>query len=97
MDNNQNKQQAEQMFSKSEPFFSATNNASTEAASFAQMDTKNLGISEDQMHHEALAYKKCTLYSEYFQDQTLKNLANCAAQHHRQHFDALQSYLNCHK
>lgn len=62
-----------------------------------QIDSKNLSIIEDQLQHEALAYKKCSVYSGYFQDQALKSIANTAAQHHKQHFDALQNYLNSHR
>lgn len=57
---------------------------------------KNLGIIQDQMHHEALAYKKCRVCSEWLSDQTLKDIANRAAQHHKQHFDSLDNYLRSH-
>ena len=60
------------------------------------IDTKNLGIIQDQMHHEALAYKKCCICSEWFTDQTLKDIANRTAQHHREHFNALDNYLKSH-
>ena len=60
------------------------------------IDTKNLGIIQDQMHHEALAYKKCCICSEWFTDQTLKDIANRAAQHDREHFNALDNYLKSH-
>ena len=60
------------------------------------IDTKNLGIIQDQMLHEALAYKKCCICSEWFTDQTLKDIANRAAQHHREHFNALDNYLKSH-
>ena len=30
----------------------------------SMMDTKNLGIIQDQMYHEALAYKKSRIYAE---------------------------------
>ena len=46
----------------------------------SMMDTKNLGIIQDQMYHEAL-----------------KDMANRFAQHHKQHFDALQNYLDSHQ
>ena len=61
-----------------------------------QIETKNLGIVQDQMYHEALAYKKCCVYSEWFTDQNLKDMVNRAAQHHRDHFNALNNYLNSH-
>ena len=57
------------------------------------IDNKDLSVVEDEMYSEALAYKKYSVYSTYFGDQSLKNMANAAAQHHKQHFDALQSYL----
>lgn len=66
-------------------------------AQMPDIDTKNLGIIQDQMHHEALAYKKASVYASYFTDPTLTNIARQSAQHHKQHFDALQSYLNSHK
>lgn len=63
----------------------------------SMMDTKNLGIIQDQMHHEALAYKKSRIYSEILSEQPLKDMANRFAQHHKQHFDALQNYLDSHQ
>lgn len=74
----------------------ATFNWDTEAGA-PQIDTKNLGITQDQMHHEALAYKKCCMFTEWFTEQPLKDLSNRAAQHHKQHFDALMNYLNSHQ
>ena len=59
----------------------ATFNWDTEAGA-PQIDTKNLGIIQDQMHHEALAYKKCCMFTEWFT---------------KQHFDALMNYLNSHQ
>ncbi len=61
-----------------------------------QIEAKNLGIVQDQMYHEALAYKKCCVYSEWFTDQALKDMVNRAAQHHREHFNSLENYLNSH-
>lgn len=77
-----------------DPFFNPTgsSNWNTEAAS--SIDTKDLSVIEDEMYQEALLYKKCSVYSNYFTDQNLKNMASAAAQHHRQHFDALHGYLN---
>ncbi len=72
-------------------------NWNTEAASAAEIETKNLGIVQDQMHHEALAYKKCQMFSEWFSEQPLKDLSNRAAQHHKAHFNALMNYLNEHR
>jgi len=61
-----------------------------------EIEAKNLGILQDQMQHEALAYKKCSVYSNYFSEQPLKDLAVNAANHHKAHFEALQDYLNSH-
>lgn len=63
----------------------------------APLDVKDLEIIKDQLNHEALAYKKWSVYSGYFQDQTLTDIANTTARHHKQHFDALQNYLNSHR
>ncbi len=61
------------------------------------IDNKDLSVIQDEMYSEALAYKKCAVYSEWFGDQNLKNMAAAAAQHHKQHFDALQGYLESRK
>lgn len=73
----------------------ASANFNMEAA--APIDTKNLDILKDQMFHEALAYKKCKVYASSLGEQPLKDMANNFAQHHKQHFDALQNYLNSHQ
>ena len=62
-----------------------------------QIESKNLDIIKDQMCHEALAYKKCKIYSSSLNEQPLKDMANNLAQHHKQHFDALHNYLNSHQ
>lgn len=62
-----------------------------------KIDSKNLDIIKDQMYHEALAYKKCKVYADSLSEQPLKDMANNFAQHHKQHFDALQNYLNSHQ
>ena len=58
------------------------------------MDTKDLSILQDEMHSEALLYKKCHVYASYFSDPQLRSLASNAAEHHRRHFDALKGYLD---
>ena len=63
----------------------------------ASIDAKNLDIIKDQMYHEALAYKKCQVYASSLSEQPLKEMASTFAQHHKQHFDALQNYLNSHQ
>ena len=62
-----------------------------------QIESKNLTILEDQLNHEALAYKKSEVYSNYFTDPSLKTMSNQIAQHHRQNFDNLLNYLNSHQ
>ena len=68
----------------------------TEAAS-APMDSTDLTIIQDEMHTEALLYKKCAVYADYFTDPKLKNMAQTAAEHHRKHFDTLHGYLESKK
>ncbi len=62
-----------------------------------QIESKNLTIIEDQMNHEALAYKKSEVYANYFTDMGMKNLAGQLAQHHKQNFDNLLNYLESHQ
>ena len=70
-------------------------NWNTEAAGgVGAMDTKDLSIIQDEMHTEALLYKKCRVYADYFTDPQLKSMASTAAEHHRRHFDTLHGYLN---
>ena len=61
------------------------------------LDVKDLGILQDELIHEALAYKKWTVYQDTFTDTQLKQIAQRTAQHHKQHFDSLQNYLNSHQ
>lgn len=70
-------------------------NFSTEAS--ANLDARNLEILKEEMYHEALAYKKCKVYSELLAEQPLRDMACTLAQHHKQHFDALQNYLDSHQ
>lgn len=63
----------------------------------APLDVKDLGIIQDELIHEALAYKKWTVYGNTFTDSQLKQIAQHTANHHKQHFDTLQSYLNSHR
>lgn len=62
-----------------------------------QIESKNLTILEDRLNNEALAAKKSEIYAEYFADPQLKSCAQQIANHHRQNFDALLSYLESHK
>lgn len=69
----------------------------TEAASMgcgSSMTDKDLSIIEDQMYKEALLYKKCATYADYFADSNLKSMASSAAEHHKQHFHKLHEHLN---
>lgn len=84
-------------------FFSSGPNAQTmntgssywnTEASSAPMDTNDLSIIQDEMHTEALLYKKCAVYADYFTDPQLKSMARTAAEHHKRHFDSLHGYLN---
>lgn len=61
-----------------------------------KIDEKNLAYLEDTLNIEALACKKCDMYSQSIQDPNCKNLMTQLAQHHRQRFDALVGYLNSH-
>ena len=53
----------------------------------------DLTLVQDEMYSEALAYKKCKVYESRFGDPELQSMAASHAEHHRQHFDALQNYL----
>jgi len=79
------------------PFMQQTDPKSFGMEAAASIDAKNLDIVKDQMFHEALAYKKCSIYSDIFDEPALKSMAGGFAQHHRQHFDALQNYLDTHQ
>ena len=63
----------------------------------SQLGSKDLSMIEDMLNHEAMAYKKCSLFSSYFTDEALSHMANMAAAHHKQHFEALQSYMSQHQ
>ena len=41
-------------------------------------------------------YKR-QVYASSLSEQPLKEMASTFAQHHKQHFDALQNYLNSHQ
>ncbi len=61
-----------------------------------QIESKNLGLIQDQMYHEALAVKKIQTYSSQISEPQLKQFAGDLAQHHRAHFNSLFQYLNTH-
>lgn len=62
-----------------------------------EIESKNLTIIEDQLKHEALAAKKSEVYAEYFADPALKGCAQQIANHHRDNFNNLLSYLETHR
>lgn len=77
-----------------DPFFKPTGSSNWNTEAAASIDTKDLSVVQDEMYAEALLYKKCTVYANYFTDQNLKNMASTAAEHHRKHFNTLHGYLN---
>ncbi len=62
-----------------------------------EIESKNLTILEDQLKHEALASKKSEVYVNYFTDPALKSCAQQLADHHRDNFNNLLSYLETHQ
>lgn len=62
-----------------------------------QLTATNLKVLTDQMHHEALASKKCDHYAQQIADPALKGLVASLSQHHRANFDKLFNYLNSHQ
>lgn len=62
----------------------------------SMLAAKNLTILEDQMNHEALAFKKYDAYEKSCQDEALKSLCQNAKSMHKRHFDVLFTYLNDH-
>ena len=69
----------------------------TEPVNYKMETAQSMMDTKDQMYHEALAYKKSRIYAEILSEQPLKDMANRFAQHHKQHFDALQNYLDSHQ
>lgn len=62
-----------------------------------QIESKNLSLIEDQMHHESLAAKKFETYATQFTDPQLKQFAQDLTQHHKTHFSNLYQYLQSHQ
>nr|MDD6335778.1 hypothetical protein [bacterium] len=58
-----------------------------------QIEAGNLCILNDQMNAEALAAKKCSLYEQQLLDPNLRQLAAQLAEHHRNRFNSLNTYL----
>lgn len=61
-----------------------------------QIESKNLSLIQDQMHHESLAAKKYQTYASQMTDPALKQLAKDLSQHHKDHFNDLFQYLQSH-
>ncbi len=60
----------------------------------AQLTQKDLHLIGDQLTHEALANKKFEHYASQITDPALKTMAQTMAQHHKQQYDRLFTYLN---
>ena len=58
------------------------------------IELKNLILLENQMMLEALAAKKSELYAEAFQDAAIKAFAQQLANHHKDNFASLLTYLS---
>jgi len=58
---------------------------------------KTLTYLEDTLNGEALACKKCESYATQFTDQTLVNMSNTLAAHHKDRYNALLNYLSSHQ
>ena len=63
----------------------------------SDMEAKNLKIIADQLEAEALAARKSELYAEQFADPALKSCAQQLANHHKENFMSLLSYLDSHR
>lgn len=81
-------------FFRMNPTSAAWNTETGQMGSCKSMTTTDLTIIQDEMYKEALLYKKCSAYADYFTDANLKGMARTAAEHHRKHFDTLHGYLN---
>lgn len=62
-----------------------------------ELTTKDIAILEDQLNYEALANKKCRAALSGINDENTRTSIEQIAQHHKQHFDELLSYLKSHK
>ncbi len=58
------------------------------------LTSKDLSVIEDQLTHVAMSCRVANQYACQFQDPQLKSMAAQVAQHHRQQFDALCTFLN---
>lgn len=60
----------------------------------SQISSKTLEVVQELLNAEALACRKCQVYSGYFADQELQTLVGSMSQRHSQRFNALTQYLN---
>jgi hypothetical protein len=63
---------------------------------FEPMSLKNLSILEEQLSRESLMISKLRQYSRQCRDPELKNLCSNLAQKHKNHYEALLSYIVSH-
>lgn len=59
-----------------------------------QLASKSLDILKDQLKNEAHACCKSKVYAQIVTDPSLQSFFNGIAQHHQQHCDAINQYLN---
>lgn len=62
-----------------------------------KLSSKNLGILEDELNHEALLVHKYEHAAGQCTDPQLSQLCNSISNKHRSHFDTLLNYLNSHE
>lgn len=62
-----------------------------------KLDANNLKVLQDQLDYEATMNRKANQYSEFCNDQELKNLCKTLSQQHRQNYTDLLNYLNSHQ
>lgn len=58
------------------------------------LTSKDLTVLEDQLTHTAMSCRVAMNYANQFQNPQLKSMAATVAQHHRQQYDALCTFLN---
>lgn len=60
---------------------------------FETLSSKDLSILEEQLFQESLMISKLKQYSKQCRDSELKNLCSNLAEIHKNHYDALLSYV----
>ena len=58
------------------------------------LTSKDLTVIEDQLTHIANSCRVASTYAARFQNPQFKDMASTVAQHHRQQYDALYTFLN---